>query len=255
MADGMGKTALVTGGAHRVGKAISLTLAEMGYNLVVNYYSSGDAAEATVAAAQELGVESIALRADVADHAQAEAMCAQALDRFGAVDVLVNSASLFDKISFPTDDIATWQRVTRISMDGAFYVSNKLAPKMLEKQAGVIINIVDLSAWIPWPRFTAHAVGKSALLGLTRQMALELAPHVRVNAIAPGPVMPPPGFNRKQLRGVESRTLLQRWGSPEDVTRAVRYLVEADYVTGDVLTVDGGERYGHARQFGAQGNK
>ncbi|MEX1019295.1 MAG: SDR family oxidoreductase [Litorilinea sp.] len=251
MTEAQGKTALVTGGAHRVGKAISLALAEMGYNLVVNYHSSADAAQATVDEARDLGVDAMAVQADVADPAAVQEMCDIALARFGAVDVLVNSASLFDKIDFPTDDIETWQRVTRISIDGAFYVSNALAPRMLELRAGIIINIVDLSAWIPWPRFTAHAVGKAGLLGLTRQMALELAPHVRVNAIAPGPVLPPPNADPQQMAAVAARTLLERWGSPADVTRAVRYLVEADFVTGDVLTVDGGERFGHARHFGA----
>lgn len=248
------KTALVTGGAHRVGKAITLALAEMGYNVVINYHRSGDAAAATADEATQAGVEAMTWAADVSDFQAVQAMCAAVEERFGGVDVLVNSASLFDKISFPTDDIETWQRVTRISLDGAFYVSNALAPGMLARGSGAIINIVDLSAWTPWPKFTAHAVGKAGLLALTRQMALELAPVVRVNAIAPGPVLPPPDYNDAQLKVVEDRTLLARWGTPDDVTRAVRYLVEAEYVTGDVLTVDGGERFGHGRRLGNYGD-
>jgi NAD(P)-dependent dehydrogenase (short-subunit alcohol dehydrogenase family) len=247
------KTALVTGGAHRLGKAIALELGRMGYNLVINYFGSEKAAQETAAEAQTLGVDALAWQADVADFGAVQDMAAAAQAHFGGVDVLVNSASLFDKMPFPTDDssdIETWQRVTRISMDGAFYVSNALAPDMVSRGRGVIINMVDLSVWIPWPNFTAHAVGKAALLALTRQMAVELAPSVRVNAIAPGPVLPPPDYDEQRLDAIRRRTLLRRWGSPDDVTRAVRYLVEADYVTGEVLTVDGGERWGAARQFG-----
>lgn len=243
------KTALITGGAHRVGKAMTLTLAERGYDVVINYHSSEEAARATAAEAQTKGVKAMTWAADVSDHAAVQAMCSAVHERFGSVDVLVNSASLFDKMPFPTDDITTWQRVTRISIDGAFFVSNALAPGMLEQGEGVIINIVDLSAWIPWPKFAAHAVGKAGLLALTRQMALELAPVVRVNAIAPGPVLPPPNADVEKMKATAARTLLERWGSPQDVTRALGYLLEADYVTGDVLTVDGGERYGHARKL------
>jgi 3-oxoacyl-[acyl-carrier protein] reductase/pteridine reductase len=114
---------------------------------------------------------------------------------------------------------------------------------MLERGGGAIINIVDMAAWQPWRGFAAHAVGKSALMGLTRQLALELAPTVRVNAVAPGPVLPPVGFSEKQIESFGGRTLLGRWGTPEDVAQAVRYLIAADYVTGEVITVDGGERY------------
>ena len=111
-----------------------------------------------------------------------------------------------------------------------------------------IINIVDLSVWQPWPNFVAHSVGKSALLALSRQLALELAPSVRVNAVAPGPVLPPPGYDEEKLAHIADRTLLNRWGSAEDVAEAVMYFVTANYVTGEVLAVDGGERFGHKKR-------
>jgi 3-oxoacyl-[acyl-carrier protein] reductase/pteridine reductase len=237
-----GKTALVTGGAVRVGKAISLMLAQQGANVVVNYHSSASEAERTVAAAQTFGVEAVALQADVADLEAVQRLAAATVDRFGGVDILVNSASLFGKIRIPTDDIDIWQRVTRISIDGAFYVANSLVPSMRARGGGVIVNIVDLSAWAPWRGFTAHAVGKAGVLALTRQLALELAPTIRVSAVAPGPVLPPPDYSPARVAAVAHKTLLDRWGEPEDVALAVRYLIEADYVTGEVLTVDGGER-------------
>jgi 3-oxoacyl-[acyl-carrier protein] reductase/pteridine reductase len=115
---------------------------------------------------------------------------------------------------------------------------------MLARGAGAILNIVDLSAWQPFAGYGAHSVGKAALLALTRQLAVELAPVVRVNAIAPGPVLPPPDFTEEQTARVARGTLLKRWGAPQDVTQAARFLLEAAYITGEVLTVDGGERYG-----------
>lgn len=236
------KCALVTGGAHRVGKAITLMLAAQGANVVVNYNASAGAARETVAEAQALGVDALAIQCDVSDWGAVQQMATQIEERFGGVDVIVNGASLFDKTTIPTNDLDTWHRVTRISIDGAFYVCNRLIPTMLARGGGAIVSIIDLSVWQAWHNFTAHAVGKAGLLALTRQLALELAPTIRVNAVAPGPVLPPPGSDEKQIARGAKRTLLQRWGSPDDVARAVLYLIEADFVTGDVLTVDGGER-------------
>ncbi|MBP7961708.1 MAG: SDR family oxidoreductase [Caldilineaceae bacterium] len=243
-----GKVALVTGGAHRVGKAIVLALARAGADVVVNYDSSDADARQTVAEAEALGVAGMAVQCDVSDLASVQGMVAAIRERFGRVDILVNSASLFGRISFPTEDVETWHRVTRISIDGAFYVSNEIAPMMLAAGEGAIVNIIDLSATQPWPNYTAHAVGKAGLLALTNQMALELAPTVRVNAVCPGPVLAPEGYTQPQLDRIASHTLLKRWGRGEDVAQAVRFLVEADYITADVIHVDGGERFGHRKR-------
>ena len=240
-----GKPALVTGGAHRVGRAIVLALAQAGANVVINYYSAEGFAADTAAEARALGVEALPCRADVSDYEQVLAMAQAAQARLGAVDILVNSASRFEKTPFPTQDVSAWQRVTRILVDGAFYCANALAPAMLERGQGAIVNIADLAAWQPWPDFAAHCVGKAALLALTRQLALELAPAVRVNAVAPGPVLPPVHYGSEaKLRQIASRTLLKRWGSPQDVAQAALFLLRAEYVTGETLVVDGGQRWG-----------
>ena len=243
-----GKVALVTGGAHRVGKAITLMLARAGADVIVNYYSSHTAADETVQEAQALGVRASAMQCDVADCDQVQKMADSILAEFGGVDIIVNSASLFDQTPFPTDDIRAWKRVTGISIDGPFYVCTKLAPSMLSRGGGAIVNIVDLSAWEPWPNFAAHSVSKAGLLAFTKQLALELAPTIRANAVAPGPVMPPPDYDEERAAKSSLGTLLKRWGKPEDVAFAVRYLIEAEYVTADVITVDGGERYGHRQR-------
>lgn len=240
-----GKTALITGGAHRVGKAITLALAQAGANVVVNYNTSSAAADATVAEAQGLGVDALAVQADISDQRQVEAMVAAAKKQFGTVDILVNSASLWRKTPFPTNDVTDWHRVTGILIHGTFYCANAIAPMMIEKGEGVIVNIVDLSAWGPWPDFMAHSVGKAALLAIGRQLALELAPTVRVNAVAPGPVLPPPNDDDEMIAYKAQKTLLNRWGTPQDIAEAVLYFTRANYVTGEVIAVDGGERLGH----------
>jgi len=237
-----GKTALVTGGAHRVGKAISLALARAGANVIIHYNSSAQAAEETAAEARALGVRALTHPADLAELTQVRAMRERALREIGAVDVLVNSASIFQTTPVPTEEFEAWKRVTALLLDGAFYCSNLFGREMIERGEGAIINIVDLSAWEPWPRFAAHSVGKAGLLAMTRQLALEFAPAVRVNAVAPGPVLPPPDYSPEKIAAAAKRTLLGRWGTAEDVAEAVLFLAQASYITGDTITVDGGQR-------------
>lgn len=225
-----------------MGKAITLGLARAGANVIVHYHSSAQAAEETAAEARKLGVQALAVCADLSRPEQVQACADQALEQFGTVDILVNSGSLFVKTPFPTPDPAAWQQVMRVLVDGAFLCANAFAPGMLSRGEGAIINIVDLSVWQPWPGFGAHSVGKSALLALTRQLALELAPSVRVNAVAPGAILPPPHYGEAQIARAAARTLLKRWGRPDDVAQAVVFLAQADFITGEVLTVDGGER-------------
>jgi 3-oxoacyl-[acyl-carrier protein] reductase/pteridine reductase len=237
-----GKTALITGGAHRVGKAITMTLAQSGANVVVNYYSSDAAAQETVREAEELGVGGLAVQADVGDMEQARALVAAAADKFGAVDILVNSASIWQATPLPLGDFSGWHRVLGLLLNAPMYLADAAAPMMQARGEGAIVNIVDLSAWKPFLGYVAHSVGKAGLLALTRQLAVELAPAVSVNAIAPGPVLPPPDYTEEDIARVASRTLKGRWGVADDVASAARFLVEADYITGDVIVVDGGER-------------
>lgn len=242
------RVALVTGGAHRVGKTITLMLAAAGAHVVVHYFSSAAGAEETAAEAARLGVRAIAVQADIADYGQVRAMADHLRVAQMEPDILINSASRWEKSPFPSDDTGPWERVTRVTINGVYYVSNAFAPMMLARGAGVIINIIDLSAWEAWPDFTAHAVGKSAVQAMTRQFALELAPSVRVNAIAPGPVLPAPHYGPVTLERLAARTLLNRWGTAGDVAQAARFLIEADYITGETVVVDGGERYGRYKR-------
>jgi 3-oxoacyl-[acyl-carrier protein] reductase/pteridine reductase len=246
--DPRGKTALVTGGAHRVGKAIVLALAQAGANVVINYRSSADAASETEAEVRAMGVDALTVQADVSDHAQVRVMIDAAEARFGAIGILVNSASHFEVTPFPADDVTAWHRVTNILLHGPYYCANAVAPLMLAAGKGVIVNIVDLYAFEPRLGFSAHTVGKAALLALTRQLAVDLAPAVRVNAVAPGLILPPPGSSPERAAKFATQTLLGRWGVPQDVADAVLYVVRSDYVDAEVIVVDGGERRGRYRE-------
>lgn len=245
-----GKTALITGGAHRVGKAITLALAQAGANVVINYHASAQAAEETAAEARALGVRALPVQADISDADQVQAMVELARERLADIDILVNSASLYLKTPFPTDDYTGWRRVTGIGVDGPYFCANAVAAGMLARGEGVIVNISDLSAIEPWPDFAAHSISKAAILALTRQLALELAPAVRVNAVAPGPVLPPADYSPELIARTADKTLLGRWGTPQDIAEAVLYFIRADYVTGNILFIDGGERFGHRKHEG-----
>ena len=242
-----GRTALVTGGAKRVGRGITLGLAEAGANVVINYNSSADEATQTAAEAEALGVQALPVQASVADYGQVAAMVDAAVARFGRIDVLVNNASTFIPDPLPTDDLTVWHKSIDTLVHGPFYCANLVAPVMLGGDGGVIIAIGDLTGFEPWPGFAGHGVGKGALLSLTRQLALELAPTVRANAVVPGPALRPVSYDDETYERVKNDTLLDRWGTPEEMAHAVRFLIEADYITGEIITVDGGQRFAHRK--------
>jgi 3-oxoacyl-[acyl-carrier protein] reductase/pteridine reductase len=242
-----GKTALVTGGAIRVGRAITLGLARAGANVVINYHRDAEKAAETAKEAEAFGVSVLTIQADISEWEQVKRMYAEIHSALGPIDILVNNSSVFKQTPIPTDSIEGWHKVTGVLINGAFYVSNLAAVDMLEKKQGAIVNILDLTAWEAWPRYAAHVVGKSALLALTRQLAIDLAPYVRANAIAPGPVLPPLDYTPEMVKRTAAKTLLDRWGTPEDISKTVNFLIESDYINADVITVDGGERYGHRK--------
>ena len=242
-----GATALVTGAGARLGRVIAIELADAGANVAISYRSSIDVAAETVAELEGRGVAATAVELDISQAEACSAAVVQVEDRLGPIDLLVNNASAFAPTPFPTDDHRGWLATFDVVLHGPYYLANAVATGMIERRQGAIINIVDLSAWHPWPDRGAHSVAKSALLALTRQLAVELAPHVRANAVAPGPTIPADSFDAEQIDRLAARTLRGTWGDPRQVGAAVRFLAESDFVTGDCITVDGGERWGHVR--------
>jgi len=242
-----GATALVTGGATRVGRHIALGLADGGANVAFTYLSSHDAAMETLEDLRSRGVETRAVELDLADPAGCERAVEEVERDLGPVDVLVNNASSFAPTPFPTTDHHGWYHSFDVVLHGPYHLSNSVAPGMTRRGAGSIINLVDLSAWNPWPDRGAHSVAKAALLALTRQLAVELAPTVRANAIALGPTIPAARFSPEQIEHLAGRTLRGSWGDPDQVAAAARFLVESDFMTGECITIDGGEQWAHVR--------
>jgi NAD(P)-dependent dehydrogenase (short-subunit alcohol dehydrogenase family) len=237
-----GRTALVTGGARRVGRVLALGLARAGADVVIDYRKSDDAARDTVREIESLGRRAIAVQADVSDSGDVERLVATAAREMGKVDILVNSASIFERKNVLEITESDWDRVMSVNLKGPFLLSQSFARHMRTAQdaSGVIINIVDLSALQPWAAYAHHAVSKAGLLHLTKVLARALGPSIRVNAIAPGTVLPPDDYNGQDSGGGPERRVLERSGTPEDVLDALLYLVRSDFVTGDVLIVDGG---------------
>lgn len=233
----VGKVALVTGGARRVGKALSLGLAGAGADVVVNYNASPDEADETVAEIERLGRRAIAIGADVSSSADVARLIDETERHFGRLDILINSASLFERKPVAEITEADWDRVLGVNLKGPFMLSQRAAPLLRAHGDGTIVNIVDLSAFQPWPSFAHHAVSKAGLLHLTAVLARAFAPEIRVNSIAPGTVLPPEGEAGED--GSEKRTV-ERTGTPDDVVNAMLYLLRAGFVTGENLRVDGG---------------
>ncbi len=237
-----GKVALVTGGAIRVGRAIALALARAGADVAINYFSSAGAAVATVGEIEACGRRGLAIQADVAQGDQVRCLVEQAVAGLGRLDVLVNSASLWRKTPWAELDETAWDQLVDIALKGPFLCAKAAAAHLAAHGDGAIVNIVDLSAFVPFPGYMPHSAAKAGLVNLTYALAMELAPTVRVNAVAPGPVLPPPDYTEAQIQAAARRTLLGRWGTADDVADAVVFLARAPYITGVVLPVDGGER-------------
>jgi pteridine reductase len=218
-----GKTVLVTGAARRVGRAIAEELSEAGARVVAHHHSSP-------------GKDGDAVRADLRDPAAAQLLVDEAVLRTGRPDALVNSAAGYGRT--PLDQLSDdeWRQMMALNLDAPMRLMRAAVP------AGVraIVNIVDVGASQPWPNYLAYSTSKAALLHLSRCLALELAPKVRVNCVAPGTVAFPEDWDETRKAAQLGRTPLGREGSPADVARAVRFLIENDYLTGVCLPVDGG---------------
>ena len=236
------RIALVTGGAHRVGRSIALALAREGAHVAITYHTSADAAQQTVAEIEVCGVGGLAVRCDQSDARQVAAVFDAIQAQWGRLDILVNSAAIMQQKPFLDITPQDWDATIGINLTGPFLFSQYAGRMMLAQSAsgGVIINIADEAGLTPWPRYVHHSVSKAGVIMLTRAAALALAPEVRVNAIAPGPVLKPEGWTDERWETLRPSTPLDRLGSPQDVIEAVLYLIHAEFVTGHVLVVDGG---------------
>ena len=238
-----GRIVLITGGAKRVGAAICRRLHAAGANLMLHYRRSAGEARLLQAELNHVRARSVALiQADLLDLNKLPAIVDQTLGTFGRLDALVNNASSF----FPTPigDITpqAWDDLIGTNLRAPLFLAQAAAPA-LRKSQGAIVNIADIHAERPLKNFVVYSVAKAGLVAVTRSLARELAPEVRVNAIAPGPILWPDdsSFDELSRQRIVSHTPLKREGAPDDIAKAVYYLIaEATYVTGDTISVDGG---------------
>jgi NAD(P)-dependent dehydrogenase (short-subunit alcohol dehydrogenase family) len=234
------KVAFITGAAVRVGRVIALTLAEKGMHIAFTYLGDEEPWPATLAEIKAKGVEAMALPLDVRQTDQPRACVEQIIAEFGRIDMLVNNASVWLKAPFLDISPEEWHTALTVNLSGPFLCSQATAPYMVKQKSGLIINITDLSAFQTWAGYAHHSASKAGLVALTRVMAAELAPHVRVNAIAPGTVLLPEGASDEKKQWAVDNSVLKRVGSPDDVARTILFLAEMDFATGAVYFMDGG---------------
>ena len=238
--DPKGKVAIITGAA-RIGQTVAGVLAQRGCALSIIYRGSLAPAEATVAAAKAAGVAAIAIKADARNPDQIEAAVTETVRSLGRLDILINMASTYTKTPNPTE--ADWTDAIDSNAKSAFLFSTHAARIMKERGAGRIVNFTD---WLPIsgrPRYKGYApyyTSKAAVTAITESLALELAPEILVNAIAPGPILAPPDLTEEENNRVIEATPLRRWGGAEEIAKAVLFLIETEFVSGECIRVDGG---------------
>ncbi len=239
--DPTGKVALVTGSARRLGSAIARGLARAGASIAVHHNSSPETARSVARELGQLGARTEVFQADLTDAEQLFALFSAIDGAFGRLDILVNSAARFEHKPVLEITPEDWDGTLNLNLRAPFFCSQSAARIMQRVGGGLIINIADIGSFQPWPGYAHHCASKAGLVMLTRVLARALAPAIRVNAVAPGPVLPPDDLTTEQRRRLADLTALGRLGSPEDVVRAVLFLVESDYVTGETIVVDGGK--------------
>lgn len=229
-----GKVALVTGSGKRVGREIALELARRGAQIAAHYRSSETGAK------EVAGNTGAVFQADLTDNRSIEKMFGGIEATFGGIDILVNCASVFSAATAADATPEHWDSQLDTNAKAPFFVAQHAARLMRTRGAGKIINIADVAGELIWPSYLPYSVSKAALIAVNRGLAKAYAPAIQVNAIAPGPVLFPEYYSEEEKKAAVSRTLLKRAGSPADIVNAVVFLIENDYVTGELIHVDGG---------------
>ena len=231
-------------GAKRIGAEIAASVAAAGADVAIAYRSSSAEANDVAERVRQSGRRALVVRADVSDAASCTAMVSEVDATFGRLDVLVNMASLYEQVPFGELDETKWRRQLGVDLNGTFFSSLAAVPVMRRTGGGRIVNFAD---WVVasgrprYPGFVAYYVAKAGVKALTEALALELASdQILVNAIAPGPILAPPGTSDEELQAVVSATPLGRWGGPEEIVKAVMSLIASDFITGETIRVDGG---------------
>jgi NAD(P)-dependent dehydrogenase (short-subunit alcohol dehydrogenase family) len=236
-----GKIALVTGGARRLGKEIALALARSGAHVAITYNTSADLAPAVVDQITALGARSIALKCDQTNLIEIQSLFESLEHEFDHLDILVNNAAIMERQPVLEVTPEDFDRTLETNLRGPFFIAQAAAKWMIRSGiTGSIVNIADLSAFQPWPSYSAHTISKAGLIAMTKTLALALAPSIRANAIAPGLILKPIDWSDDRWNNLIQALPLKHPGSIEDVTRAVLFCLQNDFMTGETIVIDGG---------------
>ena len=236
------RVVLVTGGAHRIGQTIALTLASHQAHVVLSYRHAAREAAETIKKLQECDTHPLAARADVSKAADVRRLMARIRRHYGRLDVVVNNAAIFPRTPFDRLSEQAWDQTLDANLKGPFLCALYGSQLMRRHGGGKIINVADWAGVRPYRHYLPYCVSKAGVIGLTKALAKELAPRIQVNAIAPGPMLPPPDMSPSQRTRIAARVPLQRWGSPQDIANTVVFLIEGtDFMTGSTIFVDGGQ--------------
>ena len=241
------RAALVTGAGKRIGRALALALGEDGWAVAVHYGRSRDAAEKVVAEIAALGGRAVALGADFAREAEVAELVPRARAALGPLGCLVNNASVFENDGALSATRETWDRHLEINLRAPFLLMQEFARQLPEDTAGAIVNILDERVWNLTPHFVSYTMSKAALWALTQSMALALAPRIRVNGIGPGPTLPSPRQSPEQFQRQQQIMPLARGTTPEEIAAALRFILAAPAMTGQMIALDGGQHLGWAQ--------
>jgi pteridine reductase len=236
-----GKVCLVTGGAKRLGREIALTLARAGGKIALHYHRSHKEARKTQADIFALGAACTLFEADLSQPDEVKALADKVFKEFGACDVLVNSAAVFNRVPLAKATVRDFDLPYEVNLRAPALLTQAMGLRNFKRKLPArIINLSDVGGQLAWPSYLPYSLSKAGLNQLTRTAAKALAPWVLVNSVAPGPVLPPEGSTPAQRKKSAKRTLLKKVGDPREVARAVRFLAESDFITGAILPVDGG---------------
>jgi pteridine reductase len=244
-----GKRALVTGAGQRVGQAIAIALGAEGMQVAVHYRESRRGAEQTARAIEAAGGGALLLDADLRDRDAARSLVDCAVSALGGLDLVVASAASFERVPLENADDAAWDRSLNLNLASPFALVHQAVPA-LRAASGSVVFITCSSATVPMKGYLPYVVSKGALKHLMKTLALELAPAVRVNAVAPGTVMPPASYDQAAVERLQRAIPLGRVGDPGDIARAVVFLASSPFVTGHELAVDGGRSVARSEHFG-----
>ena len=234
-----GRVALVTGAGRRVGRAIAIALGAQGMRVAVHYNESVDGARDTATLVEDAGGSAALVCADLTDVTACEQLIDSLVLEQGELHTLVNSAAMMLRTPVGSVTESDWDAMHALNVRAPFFLTQHAAPA-LRSARGCVVNIADLAAFETWTGYVPHGITKAAVVQMTRALAHALAPDIRVNAVAPGVVLLPEGFDETTAEHLRRTTPLRRIGTPDDVADAVVYLLKAEFVTGQVICVDGG---------------